>query len=126
MKAVARAVTTVAAVPVILALSAAPALAHQCTNASKPPDKGWRVLVGPGDSLTFASAGLEKQFYADPEATMERFSGIIGIDFDGDGDADMSTYIVGPEDEIPHQAQENGAACKGIVNVADYFACAAG
>lgn len=130
MRSFTRVATAFVAVPVaFVALGAGPALAHQCTNASKPQDKGWRILVDVStedETLTFNDPGLERQFNTDPEATMDRFSGIIGLDFDGDGDADLSTFIVGPDDEVPVEAQERGAECKGIVNIGDYFACAAG
>jgi hypothetical protein len=121
-----RLVTTAAAVPAFLAISTGLAYAHQCTNASKPQDAGWRVLVGPGDSLTFNDKGLERQFTTDPAAAFDRFAGIVGIDFDGDGDADFSTYIVGPDGEIPEVAQVSGADCRGIVNVDAYFSCVGG
>lgn len=119
-----RVATTLVAVPVFLALGVGAAFAHQCTNASKPADAGWRVLFGPNDSITFNDAGLARQFATDAAAAIERFSGQVGIDLDGDGDAEFTTYIVGPESELPHEAQQNGAECKGIVNVGDYFACA--
>lgn len=125
-----RLATTFAAVPVaFVALGAGPALAHNCVNASKPQDAGWRVLIDVStedETVTFASAGLEKQFASDPEAALERFAGILGIDFDGDGDADVSTYIVGPDGEVPIEAQERGAECRGIVTFDAYLACAAG
>ena len=35
----------------------------------------------------------------------------MGLDFDGDAVADVSTYIVGPGDEIPVNAQSNGDPC---------------
>lgn len=110
-------------------LGAGPALAHECANASKPQDKGWRVLVvidpvTEDETLVFNSEGLRKQFESDPDAAMKRFSGVVGVDFTGDGVADVQTYIVGPEDVIPYEAQSRGAACKGIVNIGDYFDCA--
>ena len=73
------------------------------------------------------SAGLQKRIDAgqvDLE-TGDGFHGHLGIDFDGDGVADMSTFIVGPDDEIPETAQENGAPCLGIVNFEQAFACMA-
>lgn len=126
MRRVHRVATTAVAVPVFFAIGSGLAYAHQCTNASKPQDAGWRVLVGPDDSLTFNDKGLARQFATDPAAAFSRFSGIVGIDFDGDGDADLSTYIVGPDDELPEVAQVAGAECHGIVHVSAYFACAGG
>ena len=67
----------------------------------------------------WVSKGLQGRIdrgLVDP-ATGEGFSGLIGFDVDGDGAADFATFIVGPNDEIPLQAQMNGATCKGIVNI---------
>ena len=122
----ARLASVVVAAPVVVALSAGPALAHECINASKPQNAGVRVLISEVNGqevLSFESAGLERQFLRDPGAALERFSGLIGFDIDGDGAADFSTYIVGPNDALPEQAQENGAACRGIVGIEDYFNC---
>jgi hypothetical protein len=118
-----RLATTAVAVPVFVALGTGIAQAHQCTNANKPVDAGWRVLVGPGDTLSFNDPGLEQQFAKDPDAAFDRFSGILGIDFDGDGDADLTTYIVGPNGELPEAAQLSGSECNGIVNIGAYFDC---
>jgi hypothetical protein len=49
------------------------------------------------------------------------FHGLVGFDIDGDGQADVSTYIVGPNDALPEVAQINGAACHGIVPIEDLF-----
>ena len=117
-----RLATTVLAVPVFVALGSGVAQAHQCTNANRSAD-AWRVLVGPNDDLTFKDAGLERQFEKDPDAAFDRFSGPLGIDFDGDGDADLNIYIVGPNSELPEPAQVNGSECNGIINVGAYFDC---
>jgi hypothetical protein len=47
----------------------------------------------------------------------------VGIDVDGDGVADVSTYIVGPDDELPATAQENGSPDHGIVNICTQIDC---
>ena len=105
-----------------MALAAAPALAHECVNASKPQDAGIQVLLGPtGISWTTAGVAVRiEQGLIDPE-TGEGFHGLIGFDFDGDGVIDFSTFIVGPDDEIPLPAQFNGPSCRGITNVATYM-----
>jgi hypothetical protein len=109
--------------PTIIAFTAAPALAHECTNASKPAGAGVQVLIGPDDNIEWATKGVWNridQGLIDPD-TGEGFSGLIGIDFDGDMKADFSTYIVGPNDELPDPAQWNGPVCKGITNLGPWF-----
>ena len=44
--------------------------------------------------------------------TGEGFQGLLGFDLDGDGAVDVSTWIVGPNDEIPVNAQFNGPASR--------------
>ena len=53
------------------------------------------------------------------------FHGLIGLDLDSDGATDVSTYIVGPNDELPNQAQQNGAQCHGVINIGEFFSCTA-
>jgi hypothetical protein len=109
-----------------LVLIAGPALADNCTNASKKyADSGAQIVFGPNDEVLFITQGLENrisQGIVDPESG-EGFHGIIAFDFDGDGVADASTYIgVGPEgDELPIEAQLRGPACRGITNLGIYF-----
>jgi len=105
-----------------IVLAAAPSLAHECVNASKPAAAGVQVILGP-DGVEWSTPGLAARFSAglvDPD-TGEGFHGIVGFDFDGDGVVDFSTYIVGPDDEIPELAQMNGPACHGIINLDVYF-----
>lgn len=116
-------VATTAALISILA--AAPALAHQCINASKgDPAAGAQVIFGPDDQPIYLTKGLEKrieQGLVDP-ATGEGFHGIIAFDVDGDGEADISTWAgVGPDGEIPLTAQFRGPACRGLTNLGVYL-----
>ena len=54
--------------------------------------------------------------------TGEGFHGIIAFDLDGDGEADASTWIgVGPDGEIPLEAQFAGPACRGLTNIGVYL-----
>jgi hypothetical protein len=115
-----------------LVLSAGGAFAHECVNASKSmhqPGAGVQVLIDTEtEEAVWVSDGVQKridQGLIDFE-TGEGFSGLVGFDFDGDGAADLTTFIVGPEDEVPEEAQEHGAACAGVVNIGDYFACISG
>jgi len=108
-----------------LVLMAGPALAHECTNASKKyADSGAQLVFGPNDEVLFISRGLENrisQGIVDFE-TGEGFHGIIAFDVDGDGVADASTWIgVGPEGEVPLEAQFRGPACRGLTNIGVYF-----
>lgn len=118
------AVTTAAAAAALL-VAAPAAMAHQCVNASKPPQAGAQIVFDAAtDDIVYVTPGLQKRIdrgQIDLE-TGEGFHGIIGVDFDGDGVADFSTYIVGPESQIPLTAQFNGPDCKGIVNVETFFA----
>jgi hypothetical protein len=108
----------------VLVLMAGPALAHECTNASKKyADSGAQLVLGANDDVLFISKGLETriaQGLVDFE-TGEGFSGLIAFDVDGDGVADASTWIVGPDDEIPLVAQFAGPACQGVTNIGVYF-----
>ena len=49
-------------------------------------------------------------------------SAVVGLDFDGDGVTDVSTYIVGPGDELPASAQSNGDPCHGVTSIETFFA----
>jgi hypothetical protein len=105
-----------------IVLAAGPSLATDCVNASKPPEAGIQILLGP-TGIVWSTPGLAtriSQGLVDPNSG-EGFHGLIGIDFDGDGTVDFQTYVVGPDDEIPELAQVNGATCHGIMNVGDYF-----
>jgi hypothetical protein len=107
-----------------LVLSAGPSLATECVNASKPPEAGIQVVInGSTGEIEWTTPGLAVRLdhgLIDPD-TGEGFHGLVGFDFDGDGTVDFSTYIVGPDDEIPELAQFNGPACHGITNVGIYF-----
>jgi hypothetical protein len=113
-------------------LSAGGAFAHECTNASRNannPEAGVQLVIdASNDEIVWVSRGLQNRIdrgLVDP-ASGEGFHGLVGLDLDGDGAADLSTWIVGPNDEVPLNAQLNGAACRGVVNIGDYFACLAG
>lgn len=55
--------------------------------------------------------------------TGDGFSGLIGLDFDGDGTLDAQTFIVTPRDEIPCIAQVSGAPDHGIINAFGLTEC---
>lgn len=122
-----RLIGTALAVPVVLGMAAGPASAHECVNANKQQDAGVQILFDETFTPVWVSKGLQKridQGLVDMEEG-EGFHGLMGIDFDGDLVADVSTYIVGPFGEIAHQAQTNGAECHGIVNIEAFFGCMA-
>jgi hypothetical protein len=116
----------VGAVALVLSiLIAAPAFAFECINASKKNQAaGAQVVFGPDDEVLYISAGLQnriEQGLVDFD-TGEGFHGLIAFDVDGDGVADASTWIgVGPEGEIPLNAQLRGPACRGLTNIGIYF-----
>ena len=105
-----------------IVLAAGPSLATECVNASKPPEAGIQVLLGPA-GIEWSTPGVAKrisQGLIDPD-TGAGFHGLIGFDFDGNGTVDFQTYVVGRDDEIPELAQFNGPSCHGITNVGIYF-----
>lgn len=107
-----------------LVAAAEPAWAHECVNADKNAAAGVQVVIDVNTGeLVWTSHGLQQridQGLVDP-ATGEGFSGLLGFDLDGDAVADVSTFIVGPDMEIPEEAQFNGPACHGITNVGVFF-----
>ena len=71
----------------ISVLIAAPALAHQCTNASKSdPAAGAQIVFGPDEQPIFITQGLLSRIDRglDDAETGEGFHGIIAFDLDGD------------------------------------------
>ena len=106
-------------------LLAAPVLAHECTNASKSdPTAGAQLVFGTNNQLLYISRGLATRIEQGVVdfATGEGFHGLIAFDIDGDGVADLSTWIgVGPEGEIPLEAQFHGPACRGLTNIGIYL-----
>jgi hypothetical protein len=96
------------------------ASAFHCTNVSRNannPGAGAQVVIDANtDEIVDATKGVEKrveQGLIDP-ATGEGYHGLVGLDFDGDGAADASTYIVTPNDVLPDPAMDNGPADHGI------------
>jgi hypothetical protein len=116
-------VGSVAATTVLLA-AAGPAWAHECVNASKNQAAGVQLVIDVNTgAIVWTSKGLQQRIehgVVDPD-TGEGFSGLLGFDLDGDGAVDVSTYIVGPNMELPEQAQFNGPACHGVTNVEVFF-----
>jgi hypothetical protein len=111
---------------VVASLVVAPSvLAFECTNVSKgDAAAGAQVLFGPSGDIVWVTEGIARrldQGLIDP-ATGDGFHGLVAFDLDGDGAADASTYIgVGPDGEIPLEAQFEGPACRGITNLGIYF-----
>jgi hypothetical protein len=104
-------------------LGAGTALAVDCTNASKPAGAGVQVIIGPDDEIEWTTRGVAVRIDHGliDSNTGEGFHGLIGFDVDGDGKADVSTYVVTPNSALPEVAQINGAACHGIVPIEDLF-----
>ena len=119
-----RALIGTAATAALVGLSAAPAMAHQCINPDKRPGAGAQLVFdGETDEIVWISKGLQSRVnrgLVDLD-TGEGFHGLIGIDFDGDKKADITTWIVGPNSEIPAQAQTNGNPCHGVTNFEIFF-----
>jgi hypothetical protein len=102
------------------------ALATDCTNVSKSdPGAGAQALIDftTGD-IVWMTEGLAQRFergVLGPDG--EGFHGLLAVDFDGDGVADLGTWLgVGPDgDEIPLKAQLSGPACRGLTSIGIYF-----
>ena len=121
-----RAAAVLGATAGLVLVSSGVASAHECVNISKQNQAaGVQIVFGEGDAPVWISSGLQKRIDAGlvDLDTGEGFSGLIGFDFDGDKVADVATFIVGPDGEIPRQAQDNGAPCAGVVNFEALFAC---
>jgi hypothetical protein len=107
------------------------ALALECINASKSDQSaGAQLILGPDfETPIYISQGLQERLengVVDFE-TGEGFHGLIAFDLDGDGVADASTWFgVGPEGEIPLEAQFAGPACRGLTNIGVYLTQCAG
>ena len=107
----------------VAVLATGPVLAGACTNADKPPAAGVQVTVSFVTGHIIVSDGLQQRIDAgvvDP-ITFEGFYGLAGFDVTGDDVADLTTYIVGPNFELPDEAQLNGAECHGIVSIEVFF-----
>ncbi len=109
------------------------ALATDCTNASKPVSSGVQVVINAQTGeVEWATRGVMqriRQGVINP-LTGEGFHGLVGLDFDGDGTPDVSTWDgVGPSGhEIPVQAQVNGPADRGVTSICALYPeiCAGG
>ena len=106
---------------------ASSALATDCTNASKSdPAAGAQILIdGNTGALLWATPGVIERLQReviDP-TTGDGFHGVLALDFNADGLADVSTWFgVGPDgDEIPLNAQVKGPACRGLTSLEIYL-----
>lgn len=103
-------------------------LAGDCVNPDKQPGAGAQVLLDVNTlETTILTEGLQRRIdlgLIDVE-TGEGFHGLVGLDFDSDGTADLTTWFVGPDGEIPQIAQDRGAECHGVINIGAYFFCVA-
>lgn len=119
--------TTAALLGVLASLVfASTALATECVNASKDPGAGAQVVIDTETGeIVWTTEGVAKriaQGLIDP-TTGAGFHGLLGLDFTGDGVADVTTWIgVGPDGtELPEVAQFSGPACRGITNIGIYL-----
>ena len=124
MTSIRRIASVAIATPALLLLAAGPGSAHECVNASKKNiAAGVQLVINDQDQIVWLTKGLQNrinQGIVDPD-TGEGFHGLVGFDLDGDNVADFATYIVGPNGEIPQNAQDNGATCQGIINIGVWF-----
>jgi len=112
---------------VLVGILSGTAVASDCINASKGNQAaGAQLILGPDfETPIYISQGLQKrleQGVIDAETFEEDFHGLIAFDGDGDGVADLSTWIgVGPDGEVPLVAQLAGPACRGLTNIGLYL-----
>lgn len=124
MRRMLRAILLGAAASLMLASTA---LASHCVNASKAPGAGAQLILNAvTGEIVWTTTGLTariEQGLVDP-SNGEGFHGLLGLDFDGDGNADITVwYGVGPGGfEVPEAAQLNGPACRGVTNVETFLA----
>ena len=79
------------------------ALANECMNASKQPEAGAQAILNlVTGEVTVLTEGLQRRIDQGlvDETTGEGFHGLFGFDGDGDGTAEFTTWIAGPDDHI--------------------------
>ena len=111
---------------VLVGMLSGTAIASECINASKNQAAGAQLVLGPDfQTPIYISQGLQKrleQGVIDAETFEEEFHGLVAFDTDGDGVADLSTWIgVGPDGEVPLAAEFAGPACQGLTNIGIYL-----
>jgi hypothetical protein len=124
MRLLIRALGATVATGFAMVVVATPALAHECVNASKQNQAaGVQVVIDAGTGeIVWTTPGLANrldQGLVSPDGV--GFHGLVGLDLNGDGVVDVATYIVGPDDEIPPNAQANGDPCHGITDIGTFF-----
>lgn len=123
MRLVRRSAAVALATVTMLTVGAGSALAHECVNPDKQGGAGAQVIIDINNESAppvFANPGIERRFMSGV-TTEETFRGLIGFDVDSDGDADLTTWIVGKYGEIPMKAQASGSECHGVINLGTYF-----
>src|SRR5262245_43154913 len=105
-------------------LASGPAMAFHCTNADKNAAAGVQAVFDVNFNVVWISAGLQHRIDQGlvDFSTGEGFHGLLGFDLDGDGVADLTTFDVGPNMQLPEAAQLAGAPCHGIVSIDFFFA----
>jgi hypothetical protein len=119
------AIKALAGAATLVLATATPALAHECVNLNKQPGAGAQVVFDLNGTMVSADTGVLKRAekgVLDLE-TGEGFHGLVGYDLDGDGASDVDTWLVGPEGEIPGQAQHRGSECNGVISLDAAMAC---
>lgn len=105
---------------------ASSALAFDCMNASKPDQSAGDLAIIDANTgaVLWISTGLAERLERGVVgADGSGLHGLIGLDFNGDGLVDISTWIgVGPSgSEIADPARLNGPVCRGLTSIGLYF-----
>lgn len=125
---VGRRITTIIAVVSALLLVAAPAFAGHCTVADKPADSGIAAVIDirTGDPVWLSTSTQKRIQNVGMQQFLETFHGWLGIDLNGDQEADVSILIPGNTEggvpQLPETAYENGPECHGTMHVEEYIA----
>lgn len=113
-------VRTAVSAGLLAVVTGGPAFAQHCYNPNKPAGAGAQVVFDENFaepvSMTNGLANRIEKGIVDVE-TGEGYHGIVGADFDGDGEADFSTWQVTPTGSIPDQAIHNGSPDHGIIEI---------
>jgi hypothetical protein len=120
-----RSMVVVGSALTIVAMTAGASFAHECVVVNKPATAGAHVTFNEVTGDLVASTSLQKRIdNLGMDAVEERYKGVIGLDFDGDGVADASTFTLGtPTGSIPDAAMFNGSDCNGVVHYTALEGC---
>jgi hypothetical protein len=93
----------------------APALAFDCSNASRPVGVGLKAVLDLNGNPEWVSKSWLNQL-ANGKSPDALHGGVVGFDCNGDGVADAITYA-DPHGALPDTAVNNGSPDHGVVSL---------